>query len=58
MRTPLGRTKNRKGLELNGTLQLFVCGDDANLLRENINIIKKTTETLIGASKSVGLEAS
>jgi hypothetical protein len=30
---------------------------DANLLRENINIIKKDTEPLLDASKDVGMEA-
>jgi hypothetical protein len=30
--------------------------DDMNLLRDNIDTIKKNTETLIDASKEVGLE--
>jgi hypothetical protein len=41
------------GLELNGTLQLLAHTDDVNLLRDNIDTIKKNTETLIDASKRV-----
>jgi hypothetical protein len=44
------------GLKLNGTHQLLAYPDNVNLLGDNINTIKKNTETLIGASKEVGLE--
>jgi hypothetical protein len=44
------------GLKLNGTRQLLSCADDVNLLRDNMDTIKKNTETLIDASKEVGLE--
>jgi hypothetical protein len=47
---------NLVGLKLNGTHQLLAYADDVNLLGDNIDTIKKNTETLIYASKDVGLE--
>jgi hypothetical protein len=44
------------GLKLNGTHQLLAYADDVNLLGDSIDTIKKNTETLIVASKEVGLE--
>jgi hypothetical protein len=44
------------GLKLNGTHQLLVYADDVNLLGDNIDTIKKNTETVIYANKEVGLE--
>jgi hypothetical protein len=44
------------GLKLNGTHQLLAYADDMNLLGDNIDAIKKNTETLIDASTEVGLE--
>jgi hypothetical protein len=41
-------------LELNGTHPPLVYADDVNLLGDNIDTIKKNTETLIGSSKEVG----
>jgi hypothetical protein len=46
--------ENQAGLKLNWTHQLLA--DDVNLLGDNIDTIKKDTETLIDASKEVGLE--
>jgi hypothetical protein len=47
--------ENQLGLKLNGTLQLLAYAD-VNLLGDNLDTIKKSTETLIDASKEVGLE--
>jgi hypothetical protein len=43
--------KNQVGLKLNGTHQLLVYADDVNLLGDNIDTIKKSTQILIDASK-------
>jgi hypothetical protein len=48
--------ENQVGLKLNGTHPLLAYADDVNLLGDNIDIIKKNTETLIAVSKEVGLE--
>jgi hypothetical protein len=41
---------------INGTHELLVYADDVNLLKDNLDNIKKITETLIDTSKEVGLE--
>jgi hypothetical protein len=46
---------NQVGPKLNGTHQLTICADDEYLLGDNIDTIKKNTETLIDASEEVGL---
>jgi hypothetical protein len=50
--------ENYGGLEMNGTHQLLIYGnddddddDDDDLLSENINTIKKNTEIMLDASK-------
>jgi hypothetical protein len=48
--------ENQVGLKLNGTHQLLAYAVDVNLLGDNIDTIKKNTETFIDASKEVGLE--
>jgi hypothetical protein len=52
--------ENQVGLKLNGTHQLLAYADDVNLLEDNIDTTrtKKNTETLIDASKEIGLEIS
>jgi hypothetical protein len=44
------------GLKLNETHQLLAYADNVNLLGDNTDTIKKNTETLIGASKEVGIQ--
>jgi coproporphyrinogen III oxidase-like Fe-S oxidoreductase len=46
------------GLKLNGTHQLLAYADDVNLLGDNIDTINKNTQTLIDASKEVGIEVN
>jgi hypothetical protein len=42
--------------QLTGTHQLLAYADDVNLPRDNIDTVKKHTETLIEASKEVDLK--
>jgi hypothetical protein len=44
------------GLKLNDTHHLVVYVDYVNLLGHNIGTIKKNTESIIDASKEVGLD--
>jgi hypothetical protein len=48
--------ESQMGLRLNGTYQLLTYTDDVNLQRDNIDTTKENTETLIYASREVGLE--
>jgi hypothetical protein len=49
---------NHVGLKLNGTHQPLVYADDVNLLEDNIDTIKKNTETLIDGSREDVLEVN
>jgi hypothetical protein len=42
--------ENHVGIKLNGTHQLLAYADDVNLVRDNIETVKKNTSTLIDAS--------
>jgi hypothetical protein len=48
--------ENQVILKLNGTHQLLSYADDVNRQGDNIDIIKKNTDTLTDASREIGLE--
>jgi hypothetical protein len=48
--------ENEVGLESNGTHQLLVYADDVSLLGDSVNTMKENSETLLEASKDIGLE--
>jgi hypothetical protein len=48
--------KNEVSLELNGIHQLLAYADDVNLLGDSVNTIKENSETLLQASRGIGLE--
>jgi hypothetical protein len=50
--------ENQVVLKLNGTHQLLVCADGMNLLGDNIDTIRKNTETLFDTNKEVGIEVN
>jgi hypothetical protein len=45
-------------LKLEGTFQLLAYADDNNVVGRNIYTVKKNTESLLDASKEVGLKVS
>jgi hypothetical protein len=50
--------KNQVELKLNGTHQLLVYAGDMNLLGDNIDTIERSTQSLLDASKEIGLEVN
>jgi hypothetical protein len=46
------------GLKLIGTHQLLTYADDVNLLGDNMDTVNRKTDTVIDASKEVGLEVN
>jgi hypothetical protein len=50
--------ENQVGLKLNGTHLLLAYADDVHLLGDNIDTIKKSTETLIDINQEASLEVN
>jgi hypothetical protein len=51
-------TSKPENTETDGTRQLVVCADDANIMRENTCTVKKETKVLFVAGKATGLEVT
>jgi len=49
---------NQDGLKLNGTHQLLVYANYVNISRGSVHTMKENTETLVVASKEIGLEVN
>ena len=49
---------NQAGLKLNGTYQLLAYADDVNILGGSIHTLKENAETLVAATREIGLEVS
>jgi hypothetical protein len=50
--------ENQEWLKLNGTHQLLAYADDINIVWENKDTTRKSTEAVLGASKEVSLEVN
>jgi len=50
--------ENEVGLKFNGTHQLLFCVDDVNLLDDSTITVQENTETLVEASRNIGLEVN
>ena len=49
---------HQEGLKLNGTQQLMVYADDVNILGGSVQTVKENAETLVAATKEIGLEVN
>jgi len=49
---------NQDGLKLNGTHQLLAYDDDVNILGGSIHTLKENAETLVAATREIGLEVN
>ena len=49
---------NQDGLKLNGTHQLLVYADDVNILGGSVHTVKENAESLVVATKEIGLEVN
>ena len=49
---------NQDGLKLNGTHQLLAYADDVNILGGSVHTVKKNAESLVAATKEIGLEVN
>ena len=45
-------------MKLNGTHQLLAYADDVNILGGNSHTVKENAETLVGATREIGLEVN
>jgi len=49
---------NQDGMKLNGTHQLLAYADDVNILGGSMHTPKENAETLVAATREIGLEVS
>jgi hypothetical protein len=49
---------NQDGLKLNGTHQLLAYADDVNILGGSVHTVTENAETLVVATKEIGLEVN
>src|SRR5215813_3878963 len=49
---------NQDGLKLSGTHRLLAYVDDVNILGGSVHTVKKNAETLVAATKEIGLEVN
>jgi hypothetical protein len=52
------RIYHQEGLEMNGTCGLQVYADNINIMGENINTMKKNTESVLQTSMEISVEVN